>query len=531
MADQTEHSAVSSPETAIPLADAPDPAYALQARGMTKRFPGVLANDRIDLDLKRGEIHALLGENGAGKSTLMNVLYGLYKPDEGHIYVNGKEVHFNGPSDAIAAGIGMVHQHFMLIPPFTVTENIMLGGESTHPGGVLDEASAARRIRQLSQEYGLEVNPDAKIEDLPVGSQQRVEILKAFYRNADILILDEPTAVLTPQEALDLFAIMRRLAQDGKAIVFITHKLKEVLAIADRITVLRLGRVAGVADPKSATEAQLASLMVGRDVILEVQKKPARPGKVVLAIDNLQVKDNRDQMAVDGLSVEVKEGEIFGIAGIEGNGQTELVEALTGLRKASGGTFTVDGRDSTHLSTSVLIDRGLAHVPEDRHKFGLVLTYSVSDNLVLNTYDEAPFAQGVLRNDKSILDFARKLVKKFDVRTPSINVLVRNLSGRNQQKTILARELSRQIRLLIASQPTRGLDVGSIEFIHKQIVAQRDEGVAVLLVSAELDEILALADRIGVIYKGKLVAIIPRAEATREKLGILMTGGTVGPSG
>jgi simple sugar transport system ATP-binding protein len=506
--------------------EAPDAAFALQARGMTKRFPGVLANDRVDLDLRPGEIHALLGENGAGKSTLMNLLYGLYRPDEGHIYVKGKEVHFNGPSDAIAAGIGMVHQHFMLIPPFSVTENIMLGGESTSLAGVLDEGAAERRIRDLSQEYGLEVDPEAKVEDLPVGAQQRVEILKAFYRNADILILDEPTAVLTPQEALDLFAIMRRLADDGKAIVFITHKLKEVLAVADRITVLRLGRVAGSADPKRTTEAQLASLMVGRDVILEVKKKPANPGKPVLVIENLQVKDNRGQMAVDGLNLEVREGEIFGIAGIEGNGQTELVEALTGLRKPYAGAIKLGGRDVTQTPTRALIDRGLAHVPEDRHKHGLVLTYPISDNMVLNTYDEKPFAQGVLRNDRSIVEFAKRLVRRFDVRTPAISVLARNLSGGNQQKTILARELSRQISLLVAAQPTRGLDVGSIEFIHKQIVAQRDEGVAVLLVSAELDEVLALSDRIGVIYKGKLVAVIPRNEATRERLGILMTGGS-----
>jgi ABC-type uncharacterized transport system ATPase subunit len=526
MNDKVDRSAIRNPQSTIALADAPDPAYALQARGMTKRFPGVLANDRIDLDLKPGEVHALLGENGAGKSTLMNVLYGLYKPDEGHMYVKGKEVHFNSPSDAIAAGIGMVHQHFMLIPPFTVTENIMLGGESTRFAGVLDEASAARHIRQLSQEYGLAVDPDAKVQDLPVGFQQRVEILKAFYRRADILILDEPTAVLTPQEALDLFAIMRRLAADGKSIVFITHKLKEVLAVADRITVLRLGRVAGSADPKTATEAQLASLMVGRDVILEVKKKPASPGKTVLEIDKLQVRDNRGQMAVDGLSLEVRQGEIFGIAGIEGNGQTELIEALTGLRKVNGGTIQLDGRDVTQTPTSALIDRGMAHVPEDRHKYGLVLTYPLTDNLVLNTYDEKPFAEHALRNERSVLDFAKRLVKKFDVRTPSVTIPARNLSGGNQQKTILARELSRQIHLLVASQPTRGLDVGSIEFIHKQIVAQRDEGVGVLLVSAELDEILALSDRIGVIYKGKLVAIIPRAAATREKLGILMTGGT-----
>ncbi|HYP40157.1 MAG TPA: ABC transporter ATP-binding protein [Chloroflexia bacterium] len=509
------------------LADAPNPDYALQARGVTKRFPGVLANDHIDLDLRRGGILALLGENGAGKSTLMNVLYGLYKPDEGHIYVKGKEVHFSGPNDAIAAGIGMVHQHFMLVPPLTVTENVMLGGETVTAGVVLDRRAAADRVRKLSAEYGLQVDPDAKIEDLPVGSQQRVEILKAFYRNADILILDEPTAVLTPQEAQDLFAIMRRLTESGKSIVFISHKLKEVLAIADSISVLRHGRMAGTADPSTATEADLASLMVGRTVLLQVDKRPAKPGKPVLEIENLQVKDNRGQFAVDGLDLTVREGEVFGIAGVEGNGQTELVEALTSLRKVSHGKITFDGRDITNANTRSLIDMGVAHVPEDRHKHGLVLTYSIADNMSITTHDEPPFARGPLRNFAFIGDFARKLVKRFDVRTPGIQALARNLSGGNQQKAILARELSRQIRLFIATQPTRGLDVGSIEFIHKQIIAQRDEGVGVLLVSAELDEVLALSDTIGVIFMGKLVATLPRAEATREKLGLLMTGGSV----
>jgi len=511
--------------TTIELPAAPDPAYTLQARGVTKRFPGVLANDRIDLDLKPGQILALLGENGAGKSTLMNVLYGLYRPDEGHLYVKGREVHFTGPNDAIAAGIGMVHQHFMLVPPLTVTENIMLGGELVKAGIVLDRSTAAGRIRQLSESYGLQVDPGSKIEDLTVGMQQRVEILKAFYRNADILILDEPTAVLTPQEARELFKIMRALADSGKSIIFITHKLKEVLVIADRIGVLRRGRLAGYADPKTATEAQLASLMVGRTVLLEVEKRPPKFGKPTLVIDNLQARDNRGHMAVDGLSLAVREGEIFGIAGIEGNGQTELVETLTGLRKPAGGKITLSGRDVTTATTDALIDFGIAHVPEDRHKYGLVLTYSISDNLTLSTYDDPPFAQRGFRRERPILDFARKLVKKFDIRAPRVQTLARNLSGGNQQKTILARELSRQIRLLIASQPTRGLDVGSIEFIHRQIVAQRDEGVAVLLVSAELDEVLALSDTIGVIYKGKLVATLPQAEATREKLGLLMTGG------
>ncbi|HEX9990340.1 MAG TPA: ABC transporter ATP-binding protein [Chloroflexia bacterium] len=509
------------------LADAPNPDYALQARGVTKRFPGVLANDHIDLDLRRGGILALLGENGAGKSTLMNILYGLYKPDEGHVYVKGKEVHFSGPNDAIAAGIGMVHQHFMLVPPLTVTENVMLGGETVTAGVMLDRRAAAERVRKLSAEYGLQVDPDAKIEDLPVGSQQRVEILKAFYRNADILILDEPTAVLTPQEAQDLFTIMRRLTESGKSIVFISHKLKEVLAIADSISVLRHGRMAGTADPRTATEADLASLMVGRSVLLQVDKRPAKPGKPVLEIENLQVKDNRGQFAVDGLNLTVREGEVFGVAGVEGNGQTELVEALTSLRKVSHGKISFDGRDITNANTRSLIDMGVAHVPEDRHKHGLVLTYSIADNMSITTHDEPPFASGPLRNFAFIGDFARKLVKRFDVRTPGIQALARNLSGGNQQKAILARELSRQIRLFIATQPTRGLDVGSIEFIHKQIIAQRDEGVGVLLVSAELDEVLALSDTIGVIYKGKLVATLPRAEATREKLGLLMTGGSV----
>jgi simple sugar transport system ATP-binding protein len=506
---------------------APDQSYVLQARGLTKRFPGVLANDKIDIDLRPGEILAMLGENGAGKSTLMNILYGLYKPDEGHIYVRGREVNFSGPSDAIGAGIGMVHQHFMLIPPLTVTENIMLGDESTRGAGVLDMGTAERRIRKLSQEYGLEVDPRATIEDLPVGAQQRVEILKAFYREADILILDEPTAVLTPQEANDLFEIMRRLAKNGKAIIFITHKLKEVLAVADRITVLRQGRVAGEALPESATEAQLASLMVGREVVLAVDKGPALPGAPVLVVQDLVVRNNRNQFAVDGLSLEVHAGEILGVAGIEGNGQSELVEALTGLRRASGGRVTVGGTDVTNASANTMIDAGLAHVPEDRHKHGLVLTYPVCDNLVLNTYDTTPFARGVFRNDRAIIAFAERVVKQFDVRTPNVSVPARNLSGGNQQKTILARELSRDLKLLIASQPTRGLDVGSIEFIHKQIVAERDRGVAVMLVSAELDEIMALADRIAVMYKGKLVAVMPRSEANRDRLGLFMTGGTV----
>jgi len=499
----------------------------LELRGMTKAFPGVLANDHIDLTLEEGEIHALLGENGAGKTTLMNLLYGLYQPDEGEIILRGQPVDIHSPSDAIAMGIGMVHQHFMLVPVLTVTENVMLGVESVRNGIFLDRAAAAQRIRAISQQYGLEVDPDAYIKDLPVGVQQRVEIIKLLYRHADILILDEPTAVLTPQEAEELFKVMRSLAAQGKSIIFITHKLKEVLAVADRITVLRLGRVVGTTTPQAADEGTLARMMVGRQVILKVQKKPAQPGDVVLSVRDLLVLDDRLQLAVNGVSFEVRAGEILGIAGVQGNGQTELVEALTGLRPPVAGHVTILGEEMTYASPRAIIEKGVAHVPEDRQRDGLVLSYPVADNLVLNTYYVPPFATGIVMHEEAILTAAEERVRQFDIRTPSVRVPVANLSGGNQQKVIVAREFSRPIRLLIASQPTRGLDVGSIEYIHNRIIAKRDEGTAVLLVSPELDEIMALADRIAVMYRGRLVAVLPAAEVTKEQLGLLMAGATL----
>ena len=496
----------------------------LELHGITKRFPGVLANDHIDLLLNQGEILALLGENGAGKTTLMNILYGLYQPDEGEIVVKGQRVTVHSPNDAIAAGVGMVHQHFMLVPVLTVTENVMLGVESVIGGVFLDRKSAAARIRQISQQYGLAVDPEAAIKDLPVGIQQRVEIIKLLYRHADILILDEPTAVLTPQEADELFKVMRSLVQQGKSIIFITHKLREVLAVADRINVLRLGKVVGTADPKTATETELASLMVGRSVELKVHRTPAKPGAAVLTVRDLRVLDDRENAAVDGVSFEVCAGEIMGVAGVQGNGQTELVEALTGLRAPLAGSIVLNGQEVGHGSPREIVELGTAHVPEDRQRDGLVLSYPVADNLVLNTYYLAPFARGIVMQPAEIDQAADSRVKQFDVRTPGIHTPAGSLSGGNQQKVIVAREFSRSIKLLIASQPTRGLDVGSIEYIHGRIIEKRDAGCAVLVVSPELDEIPALSDRIAVMYRGRLVAIIDAARATKEYLGLLMAG-------
>jgi simple sugar transport system ATP-binding protein len=496
----------------------------LELHGITKRFPGVLANDHIDLTLNEGEILALLGENGAGKSTLMNVLYGLYQPDEGEISVKGDKIKVHSPNDAIAAGVGMVHQHFMLVPVLTVTENVMLGVESLVGGVFLDRKAAAARIRQISKQYGLEVDPEAYIKDLPVGIQQRVEIIKLLYRNADILILDEPTAVLTPQEADELFKIMRSLAAQGKSIIFITHKLKEVLAVSDRINVLRLGKVVGAADPKSATEIQLASMMVGRQVELTVQKEEAKPGEVILQVRDLRVLDDRENLAVNGVSLEVRSGEIVGVAGVQGNGQTELVEALTGLRSVLTGHIHINSHETTHASPRQVVELGVAHVPEDRQRDGLVLSYPVADNMVLNTYYLPPFARGVVIQQPEVEKAASERVQQFDVRTPGIATSAGSLSGGNQQKVIVAREFSRPIKLLIAAQPTRGLDVGSIEYIHGRIVEKRDAGCAVLLVSTELDEILALADRVAVMYRGRVVAVVDRAGVTKEYLGLLMAG-------
>jgi ABC-type uncharacterized transport system ATPase subunit len=498
----------------------------LEARGITKRFPGVLANDKVDFDLRKGEIHVLLGENGAGKSTLMNVLYGLYTPDEGQFLRNGQPIIINNAKDAIAQGIGMVHQHFMLVPVFTVTENIMLGDEATK-NTVLDRGGVAKKVRELSHQYGLEINPDAYVRDLPVGVQQRVEIVKTLYRKAEVLILDEPTAVLTPQEVDDLFRIMRDLTAKGVSIVFITHKLKEVMAIADRITVMRGGQVVGTVMPGETNEAQLAAMMVGREVILTVEKSPAKPGDEVLNINDLQVIDFRGLEVVKGVTLSVRSGEILGIAGVQGNGQTELVEAITGLHPTKSGQVILNGWDVTGKPPRPIIEAGMAHIPEDRQRHGLVLSYPVADNLVLCTYYLAPFAVRGVINNAAIEENALRLIKRFDIRTPSAYVAASKLSGGNQQKVIVARELSRPVKLIIANQPTRGLDVGSIEYIHSQIVEMRDQGAAVLLVSAELDEISALSDRIAVIYRGQIVGVVDSGTVTKAELGLMMAGAEI----
>lgn len=496
----------------------------LELRGITKRFPGVLANDHIDLTLEKGEIHALLGENGAGKTTLMNILYGLYQPDEGDIFINGEKIQVHSPRDAIRAGVGMVHQHFMLIPVFTVTENVMLGDETVKVGGVLDRTTTAARIHEISESYGLAVNPEDYVSDLPVGVQQRVEIIKLLYRQADILILDEPTAVLTPQEADELFKIMRSLTERGKSIIFITHKLREVLDVADRITVIRRGQVVGTTTPKEADQSKLASMMVGREVDLTVNKQAAKPGEAVLTVENLRVADDRAQITVDGVSFEVRAGEVLGIAGVQGNGQTELVEALTGLRPALEGSTHLLGREITQATPRQITELGSAHIPEDRQRDGLVLSYPVAANLVLNTYYQAPFSKGLMLQQEEILQSAQARIENFDIRTPSPETTVGSLSGGNQQKVIVARELSRPVKLVIASQPTRGLDVGSIEYIHNRLIESRDSGVAVLLVSSELDEIMQLADRIAVMYRGQIIDVLSAKEANKEQVGLLMAG-------
>jgi general nucleoside transport system ATP-binding protein len=496
----------------------------LELKGITKRFPGVLANDHINIQLNKGEILALLGENGAGKTTLMNILYGLYKPDEGEIIINGKKIEIASPIDAIRSGIGMVHQHFMLVPVFTVTENVMLGEEYTRWGGFLDRKKAADRIREISELYKLNVNPDDLVEDLPVGLQQRVEIIKLLFRNADILIMDEPTAVLTPQEVDELFNILKKLVEQGKSIIFITHKLREVMECADRIEVIRLGKVVGATKPADASPEKLAAMMVGREVDLKTAKKPCDLRGTVLKVENLSVKDTHNHVVVDDVSFELQSGEILGIAGVQGNGQTELVRAVTGLRTPSAGRITLLDKDISKSNPRKITELGSAHIPEDRQKDGLVLAKPVSDNLVLNTYYRPPFAKGIILQRNAIGENAKTLIKKFDIRTPNSSTLVNYLSGGNQQKVIIAREFSRPIKLLVASQPTRGLDVGSIEYIHNRIVEKRDQGCAVLLVSTELDEIMQLSDRIAVMFRGKILTTVNAKEVSKEELGLLMAG-------
>ncbi len=496
----------------------------LQLEGITKRFPGVVANDRVDFDLRPREVHALLGENGAGKSTLMNILYGLYRPDEGEIRLKGKRAEIHSPKDAIELGIGMVHQHFMLIPVMTVAENIVLGTEPVRNGVFLDADAARQRVRALSDTFKLAVSPDARVEDISVGQQQRVEIMKALYRHAEILILDEPTAVLTPQEALELFGILETLGVEGMSIIFITHKLGEVLRIADRITVLRRGQAVGTVPREGATSDSLARMMVGREVLLRVDKTSAEPGETLLEVNDLHVTDLRDLEAVRGLSFSVRAGEIVGIAGVDGNGQTELIDAIAGLRRPTSGRVVVEGRDVTNESASEILDAGLGHIPQDRQRRGLVLEFSLAENLALHDFDKPPASRFGWLYPKRLVERARTLLREFDVRGGGPPTPASALSGGNQQKVVIAREVSRNPRVLIAAQPTRGLDVGAIEFVHRRLVEERDAGRAILLVSLELEEILSLSDRILVLYEGRIVAEFT-PDVSEEELGIAMTGG------
>jgi simple sugar transport system ATP-binding protein len=500
-------------------------ATVLELRGITKEFPGTLANDHIDFDLRRGEVHALLGENGAGKSTLMNVLYGLYRPDEGEIRVRGTPVEFHSPRDAIASGIGMVHQHFMLIPVMTVAENIVLGEEPSENVIFLDYGEARARVRELTRAFGFALDPDARVENITVGEQQRVEIVKALYRKADILILDEPTAVLTPQEAGELFEILRTLTQDGMSIIFITHKLNEVLDIADRVTVLRRGKRIETLATSGATEESLARLMVGREVLLRVDKTPAMPGEPLLKVEGLHVRDDRGLEKVRGVSFEVRAGEIVGIAGVDGNGQTELIDALSGLHRAEAGRVELAGQDVTREKVREHFEDGIGHIPQDRQRRGLVLEFSIAENIALHDYRKPPDSRFGWLNPGVLIAQAKRLIREFDVRGGGPQTHASALSGGNQQKVILAREIDRDPKVLIAAQPTRGLDVGAIEFIHRRLIEERNEGRGVLLVSLELDEILSLSDRILVLFEGEIVGEYPPT-TSEEELGLAMTGGT-----
>ncbi|MEC0368701.1 ABC transporter ATP-binding protein [Paenibacillus chibensis] len=499
----------------------------VELKQITKRFPGIVANDSISLKLHKGEIHALLGENGAGKSTLMNIVFGLYQPDEGSIEVNGKPVMIDSPNKAIELGIGMVHQHFKLVQPFTVTENIILGMEPKKMGIQVDYKTSVAKIKKLSDQYGLKVNPNAKIQDISVGMQQRVEILKTLYRGADILIFDEPTAVLTPQEISELMGIMKRLVEEGKSIILITHKLKEIMQISDTVTIIRRGKVIDTLKTAETNPNELAEKMVGRSVSFKVDKKPATPKETVLEVKGLTAK-NKDAIAVlNNLNLKVRAGEILGIAGVDGNGQSELIEALTGLRHVDTGIIELNGKDITNKSPRQITESGVSHIPEDRHKHGLVLDFSMSENMVLETYYQAPYNRGGFLKKGAIDKQAKRLIEHFDVRTPSIETKARSLSGGNQQKAIIAREIDKNPDLLIAAQPTRGLDVGAIEFVQKQLVAQRDQGKAVLLISFELDEIINVSDRIAVIYEGQIVGEVLPEQTNDQELGLMMAGSKI----
>jgi general nucleoside transport system ATP-binding protein len=498
--------------------------YVVEMLNIRKEFPGIVANDNISLSLKKGEVHALLGENGAGKSTLMGVLFGMYQPEKGVIKVNGKEVRITNPNVANKLGIGMVHQHFKLVDNFTVTENIILGSEPLR-GIVLDIDKAAKKISELSKHYGLNVDPNAKIEDISVGMQQRVEIMKMLYREAEVLIFDEPTAVLTPNEIEELMKIMRNLINEGKSIIIITHKLKEIKAVADRCTVIRRGKSIGTVNVAEASEASLAEMMVGRHVNFKVDKKESTPGEVVLKIDSLSAKNNRKVMGLKDFSLEVRKGEIVGVAGVEGNGQTELVEVITGLRKAESGKVSIYGEDITNDPIRKRIEKGMGHIPEDRHKRGLVLDYPLESNMVLEVYNKRPFSKNGLLNRTKIREYANKILENFDVRSgEGASSIARTLSGGNQQKAIIGRELELDPDLLIAVQPTRGLDVGSIEYIHKRLIQHRDSGKAVLLISLELDEVLQLSDRIAIVNNGDLIGIVNASETNEKEVGLMMAG-------
>lgn len=497
--------------------------YVIEMLNIRKEFPGIVANDNITLQVKKGEIHALLGENGAGKSTLMNVLFGLYQPEKGEIKVKGEKVNITNPNIANDLGIGMVHQHFMLVNTFTVTENIILGNEPKK-GSSINLKDAENQVKEISERYGLSVDPTAKIADISVGMQQRVEILKTLYRGAEILIFDEPTAVLTPQEIKELIQIFKTLISEGKSIILITHKLKEIMEVCDRVTVIRKGEGIGTVNVAETNPNELASLMVGREVSFTTEKTVAKPKQDVLTIENLNVKDNRQVFKVKSLNLSVRAGEIVGIAGVDGNGQTELIEAITGLRKIDSGSIKLNEKNIENMHPRKITEKGVGHIPQDRHKHGLVLDFPIGENMVLQTYYQQPFSKKSVLNYKTIYEKAKQLIKEFDVRTPSTSTLARALSGGNQQKAIIGREVDRNPDLLIAAQPTRGLDVGAIEFIHSRLIEQRDNGKAVLLISFELDEILNVSDRVAVIYEGEIIDIVDPKETSEQELGLLMAG-------